>query len=1513
MKKSILIPTILIILSVIIITATVNFPGQATDSKIRLKVLGQNQFLSGGPASLRIITMDEKTQEPLEGIETIVKFIKDDKGREFFTGTTDEQGTVEANFIMPSDIEGKGQLKIIAISGGEEESLTVDISVKKSYQLLLTTDKPLYQPGQTINLRLLALSRANMQPVEKIPVTFEIEDAKGNKVFKKTETLSEFGVASAKFTLADEVNMGEYHIKALVEKEETEKNVTVKRYVLPKFNNTVKTDKDYYQPGESLKGSVDSQYFFGKPVTDAEVVITFSTFDVAVTKLSEITGKTDKNGLYSFEYTLPEYFTGLPLDEGTAYLDMEIKVTDNAKHQEITYKSLPVVQNPIQITVVPEKSTLLPEVENTVYILTSYPDGSPASTTLEFTLNENKQKIKTDDMGFAEITVEPSEEPEEGQNINYNIHCYDDKGNTADISGTLQTDYGDSVLLRTDRALYRVGENIKITVLTTKDNGTAYLDIVREGQTILTKSLRIKDGKGSLDWSLAPDCAGSLTLHAYRITPLGQIIRDSQKIVVSPANDLKIDISFNKDKYLPGEDSEITFKVVDKNGKPSISVIGVDIVDESLFALADRKPGFEKLYFLLEEELLEPKYEIHGIEFSDIITRFEEGDEEDDTQKLSEVILKDAPQNEPFTLKKDSFLESLKTLYNNFNVVYNAMYNYYYQENKYPADVSDMIEREILSKENSLDPWGNPIHISGGGGSNYPELISPGPDGKEGTDDDINYNNIYALLQENLPGDDPFWNEMGWFGVEEEEMLMDGAFNLQAAGTVPGAPPIASPSVATTGDSEGGGVSEPPARIREYFPETLYTNPEVLTDEKGTATVNVTMADSITTWRLTSFASSLKGEMGNRQDGITVFQDFFADIDLPVFLTQDDEISIPIAVYNYLPAKQTVKLELLKEDWFTLLEDDNVKNITLEKDQVSVVYFRIKAKDVGLHPLTIYATGSEMSDAIKRNIQIEPNGKMFLTTESDRLEKSLERAVDIPEKAIPGASKILVTIYPGLFSQVVEGLDKIFRMPGGCFEQTSATTYPNVLVLDYMRRTDKVTPELEMKAETYINNGYQRLLTFEVSGGGFSWFGDAPANKLLTAFGLMEFKDMEKVHEIDDTLISRTQEWLASQQEADGSWSPDESYLHAESWSRLQNSNLLVTAYITWGLLDTGYENKEVTDKAVEYIKKHYQEADDPYMLSVIANALASSGTADAELKEVFDMLLEKKMEKGETIYWESALESITYSTGISSTIETTAMVAYAMLKSESHPDTVNKCITFLIQNKDGYGTWHSTQPTILTLRTLLLAAEKSEEGINASGSILINGKKFKDFDITPENFDVYQQFDLGVDTVEGNNKVEIKFEGKGNCLYQIVTRYYMPWDTVEVDDKLINALSIDVTYDKTRLEQNDTVTCKAKVTNNTGGDVKMTIIDLGIPPGFSVESEGLEKLVENKVIQKYSLTGRQIIIYIEEILTDKSVEISYDLRAKYPVKVQAPRSQVYEYYKPENTNSTEPVELVVE
>ena len=72
-----------------------------------------------------------------------------------------------------------------------------------------------------------------------------------------------------------------------------------------------------------------------------------------------------------------------------------------------------------------------------------------------------------------------------------------------------------------------------------------------------------------------------------------------------------------------------------------------------------------------------------------------------------------------------------------------------------------------------------------------------------------------------------------------------------------------------------------------------------------------------------------------------------------------------------------------------------------------------------------------------------------------------------------------------------------------------------MLVLEYLRRARRMTPEIEMKAVEYINLGYQRLLNFEVDGGGFDWYGNPPANLVLSAYGLVEFTDMAKVYEID--------------------------------------------------------------------------------------------------------------------------------------------------------------------------------------------------------------------------------------------------------------------------------------------------------------------------------------------------------------------------------------------------------------
>ncbi|MHC4867969.1 MAG: hypothetical protein ACYTEX_28185 [Planctomycetota bacterium] len=65
-------------------------------------------------------------------------------------------------------------------------------------------------------------------------------------------------------------------------------------------------------------------------------------------------------------------------------------------------------------------------------------------------------------------------------------------------------------------------------------------------------------------------------------------------------------------------------------------------------------------------------------------------------------------------------------------------------------------------------------------------------------------------------------------------------------------------------------------------------------------------------------------------------------------------------------------------------------------------------------------------------------------------------------------------------------------------------------------------------------------------------------------------------------------------------------------------------------------------------------------------------------------------------------------------------------------------------------------------------------------------------------------------------------------------------------------------------------------------------------------------------MIEKYSTTGRQIIVYLREVAHEKPIEIKYQLLAKYPLKAKTPKSIVYEYYNPDVRAEAQPIELVV-
>jgi hypothetical protein len=179
-------------------------------------VLGQSSYLAGGQAAIRVLVSDSENRL-ISGNSSvrIELLIPGQATLNLFDGPVNRRGTVEPAFRFPARLAGNYQLRFVAETPIGSSEYTGPVTLEDKVSILLTTEKPIYQPGQTIHVRALALDRADHHAA-KGRLTFEMEDSRGNKVFKKTTETDTFGIASAEFILADEVNLGTYHLPALM-------------------------------------------------------------------------------------------------------------------------------------------------------------------------------------------------------------------------------------------------------------------------------------------------------------------------------------------------------------------------------------------------------------------------------------------------------------------------------------------------------------------------------------------------------------------------------------------------------------------------------------------------------------------------------------------------------------------------------------------------------------------------------------------------------------------------------------------------------------------------------------------------------------------------------------------------------------------------------------------------------------------------------------------------------------------------------------------------------------------------------------------------------------------------------------------------------------------------------------------------------------------------------------------------------------------------------------------------
>ena len=670
---------------------------------------------------------------------------------------------------------------------------------------------------------------------------------------------------------------------------------------------------------------------------------------------------------------------------------------------------------------------------------------------------------------------------------------------------------------------------------------------------------------------------------------------------------------------------------------------------------------------------------------------------------------------------------------------------------------------------------------------------------------------------------------------------------------------------------------------RNDFRSTIYWNGNVETDRTGKKTVEFYNSDDISSFRATVEGFAADGMVGRTEKKYFTQLPFSLSIKIPVEVATADIVSIPVTLKNNTTKEIYGILDVSAPS--TLKSLSTIEKLyTIAAGKAKTLYLDYKVLPaIGEGDFSISFKACGLSDAFRQKIKTVSKGFPVNHSFSGNEIKS-EYTFDI-NNIVEGSLNVHFTAFPSVVSDLMTGVEGILREPSGCFEQTSMSSYPNIMALDYMQTTGNTDTKTMAHAAELIDRGYKRLATFETSQKGYEWFGAAPAHQGLTAYGLMQFNDMKNVYNgVNNDMIDRTAKWLMSQKDGKGGWARNTIAYHSFG----QISEDIMNGYIVYALTEAGYKdfNTELdhsTNKALE--------TKDPYQIAMMANALIKS--SDPRAENMMKQLLKTQNVDGS---FTGTTHSITYSQGQSLTVETTAIAIMAMLKkSSNYAVALNNAVKALVKTRSGYGVFGNSQGTVLALKALTEYAKQSKK-IAEDGTIEIYSGNKK---IAEQTYKAGETGTINIDSIgeyfaAGKNTIKVKFVGTKTALpYSIGIDYNtsLPPSSPECNVVITTKLANKIAY------VGETVRLSTTLKNCKNEGLPSTMCIVGIPAGMTAQPWQLKELQDKKVIAYYEVLGNNVIFYFRNMAPNELKEINLDLKAEMPGDYDAPASSAYLYY----------------
>jgi alpha-2-macroglobulin len=1185
----------------------------------------------------------------------------------------------------------------------------------EQFRIYMYTDRPIYRPDQPVYFRGVVRSRDDVTytppPFDTIPV--QITDGRGEVVFDQQVEITPFGTFSGQFDIADDAPLGYYQIVARAPVESSNYygesgyiGFSVAEYRAPEYQVIVTPEEDQVAQGDTVRVAVDSRYFFGGPVSTAQIQYSVVSepyyfnytgrgyFDFVDFNYDEGPGEyygtyggevatgeatTDEQGMFVIEVPAE-----LQDDTQSQIFRIEAVVTDESgqavagRTQVIVHKGLvyigarpegyvgeadeesiinivavdwnsePVSVQNIDVEVVERRwSSVQEEDENGRTIWTWEVEEIPVTT----------GSVTTDVDGEANFAFVPPN----GGIFKIIITTHDDAGNEIVSSTTMWVSSGEYVSWRqqnsnridliADQEDYTVGDTAEILITSPFQGTTEALITVERGDVLSYEHVTMDSNSYVYQLPITPDFAPNIYVSVLLVkgvdetNPVAAFRMGLIGLGVdNEQKEITIEITPDREQAQPRETVTYTINTTNYAGEPVAAEVGVGLTDLSVLTIAPRN----------SPQILGFYYGQQGLA---VLTAT------------------------PLTINTDQLTQT------------------------------------------TLDT------IKGGGG----------------------------------------------------------------------------------GGGEGGIFD-----IRQDFIDTAFWNATVMTDENGVATVEVTMPDNLTTWRLDARAVT------SGSDGLTLVGEMTFDLIstkpllvrpvTPRFFVVGDQVNLAAVVNNNTGEEMSVDI-FIEGTGFTF-QGESHQTFVMPPNTRQRVEWPVIIEDVENIDLTFFANGGDgaYTDASKPPLgqgdnQLLPVYRYEVpetvgTAGILREAGSRTEGIVLPERFDVTQGELTINLDPSLAATTIDGLEYLRNYPHQCIEQTISRFLPNIMTFRALNQLGVANETLRTQLRFGVEFALQRLYAQQHTDGGWGWFVYDYSNGLTTAYALIGLTEARNEgFLVDPNVIARAQDYLRTTFIVPS--------LSVSEWE------LNRQAFILYALARSGAPDIARTSTLFESHEhmNYYARA----FLALTFNLIDPADTSRSDV--LLSDLNNAAIASATGMHWEEDYHDYW---NWNSNTRTTAIVLDALVKLRPDSDIIPNVVRWLMVARTA-DAWETTQETawaVMALTDWMILTGELHPDYDFTATF--NGELLAEGTATTENVRdstqlVVQVADMLAD--QANNLVIGRSEGNGVLYYTAHLRAFLPVPEVEA---LNRGIIIERRY---TLQGDDT---RTPITEAHVGDlvrVRLTII----------------------------------------------------------------------------------------